>query len=187
MRKRQILAAGLFGCLALIAGILLTVVWFVKEQKTISAAFMEPVQLELCLLHSDQPGTKEQVTGLLPGESLDWKPAVILNGTSPGACIRVSLEFGGILGDFPEESEEEEHDRLERIQELCAGIRFCDGWVEGEDGYYYYQEAVAPGSIVQICEQVTIPEGWDNEIAEKLFTIEVSAEAIHLDGREAWF
>ena len=104
-----------------------------------------------------------------------------------GACIRVSLEFGGILGDFPEESEEEEHDRLERIQELCAGIRFCDGWVEGEDGYYYYQEAVAPGSIVQICEQVTIPEGWDNEIAEKLFTIEVSAEAIHLDGREAWF
>ena len=94
MRKRQILAAGLFGCLALTAGILLTVVWFVKEQKTISAAFMEPVQLELCLLHSDQPGTKEQVTGLLPGESLDWKPAVILNGTSLGACIRVSLEFG---------------------------------------------------------------------------------------------
>lgn len=187
MRKRQILAAGLFGCFALTAGILLTVVWFVKEQKTISAAFMEPVQLELCLLHSDQPGTKEQVTGLLPGESLDWKPAVILNGTSPGACIRVSLEFGGILGDFPEESEEEEHDRLERIQELCARIRFCDGWVEGEDGYYYYQEAVAPGSIVQICDQVTIPEDWDNEIAEKLFTIEVSAEAIHLDGREAWF
>ncbi len=186
VRNRQILAAGLFGCFLLAAGILLTIVCFVKEQKAVSAAVMEPVQLDLCLLHPDRPGTREQVTGLFPGENMVWKPAVILDGTSPEAYIRVRLKFGGILADSQEESEEEKNSRLERIQELCAGIRFCDGWTKGSDGYYYYQEAVAPGSVVQICDQLTIPENWDNSVAEKLFTIEVSAEAICLDGRESW-
>lgn len=186
MRRKQILAAGILGCCMLTVGILLTVICFWKEQETVSAAFTEPIQLELCLLHSDESGTREQVTGLFPGESMVWKPAVILDGTSPEACIRVSLEFGGILESSPEESEEEESGRLARIRELCDGICFCDGWIDGADGYYYYQEAVTPGSIVQICERVTIPENWDNEIAEKLFTIEVSAEAIRSENRESW-
>lgn len=186
MRRKQILAAGILGCCMLTVGILMTVICFWKEQKTVSAVFTEPIQLELRLLHSDEPGTREQVTGLFPGESMVWKPAVILDGTSPEACIRVRLEFGGILESSQEESKEEESERLARIQELCDGICFCDGWIDGADGYYYYQETVTPGSIVQICEQVTIPENWDNEIAEKLFTIEVSAEAIRAENRESW-
>lgn len=186
MKRKQILASGLLGCLILLAGILLTMLWFVKEQEAVSAALLEPVQLELCLLHAEGPGTKEQVTGLLPGESMVWKPAVILDGTSPEAWIRVRLEFGGVLDGSSEENEKEREERLLRIRELCAGIRFCDGWVEGADGYYYYKEEAAPGSIIQICEQVTIPESWDNEIAEKIFTIEVSGEAVRAEYTGPW-
>lgn len=186
MKKRQILAAGLFGCFILTAGIVLSMVYFLREQKAVHAVFSEPVQLELRLLHTDVSGTREQVTGLLPGESMVWKPAVLLDDTSLEAYIRVRLEFGGSLGSSPEEREEEKEERLARIRELCAGIRFCDGWVEKADGYYYYQEVVTPGSMIQICDQVTIPENWTNEIAEKMFTIEVSAEAIRSDDQEPW-
>lgn len=186
MRKRQILAAGVLGCFVLTGGILLSIIWFVNEQRAVSAVLTEPVHLDLCLLNPDRPGTREQVTGLLPGESMVWKPAVILDGTSPEACIRIRMDFGGILETFSGESEEETDSRLARIRELCAGIRFCDGWTEGEDGYYYYQEPVTPGSVIQICDQVTIPESWDNEIAEKMFTIEVSAEAIHSESQYQW-
>ena len=188
MKRRKILMTGMLGCALLTAGIGLTMVHFLKEQETVSVSSMEPVQLELCLLHTEYTeascGT-EQVTGLLPGESTVWKPAVILDGTSPEAYIRVRLEFGGILEGASEESEEEAAARARRIRELQDGIRFCDGWLEGEDGYYYQEKAV-PGKIIPVYDQVTVPENWDNEIAEKVFTIEISAEAVRADGLEPW-
>lgn len=189
MKKRKILMTGMLGCALLTAGIGLTMLHFLKEQEAVSVSSMEPVQLELCLLHTEYTeascGT-EQVTGLLPGESTVWKPAVILDGTSPEAYIRVRLEFGGILEGTLEESEDEAAARALRIRELQDGIRFCDGWLEGEDGYYYYQEKVTPGSMIMIYDRVTIPENWDNNIAEQVFTIELSAEAVRWEQLNPW-
>ncbi len=186
MTKKKALAAGLLGCAALILGIGWTIFLFVEERETVSAASMEPVQLEVCFLGSEEEYEGEQITGLLPGETVVRGPAVILDGTSPEAYIRIQLTFGGSLEEPPEESEEERRERQEKIQELKSGIRFSDGWVEGETEFWYYQKKVSPGSVIPVYEEVTIPKSWNNDIAEKIFTIEVSAEAVRSDHLEPW-
>lgn len=186
MKKRKIVAVGSLGCLFLMAGIGMTVFWFWKQRETISAASMEPVRLEVCFLEDGGEYEEEQITGLLPGETVERGTAVILDGTSPEACIRVSLTFGGVLGESDGEEEAECEARERRIRELKDGICFADGWLEGEDGYYYYQKKVAPGSILTVYEQVMIPKNWDNDIAEQVFTIELLAEAVRWDHLEPW-
>lgn len=186
--RRKILAAGMFGCFALMSGVGGTVFWFVKQNASVSAALIEeePIRLEMCFWHSGEHFTEDPVTGLLPGETVGRDPAVILDGTSPEAYIRVRISFGGILEGAPSESQEERRERLERIRDLWGQIHFCEGWLEGEDGCVYYQEKVPPGSIIPVYEQVGIPENWDNEIAEQTFTIELSAEAVRSDHLDPW-
>ena len=186
MKEKKILAAGVLGCFFLTAGIGVTVFCFWRQRETISAASMEPVRLEVRFLNEDGAYDGEQVTGLLPGEAVERGTAVILDGTSPEACIRIELTFGGALGESDGEEEAEREERLQRIRELKDGICFGDGWLEGEDGYYYYQEKVAPGSILTVYERVVIPESWDNDIAEQVFTIRLLAEAVRWDHLEPW-
>ncbi len=181
--KRNRAAAGLAGCGLLALGIVLSFIMFLRQRESVSVASMEPVRLEVCFLEDEEAYTGEQVTGILPGETVKRGTAVILDGTSPEAYIRVGLTFGGILGDDAGEGEKV---RLERIRELQDGISFETGWLKGSDGFYYYQKKVAPGSIVPVYSQVTIPENWENDIAEKVFTIELGAEAVRSEHLEPW-
>lgn len=186
MKKKKMFAAGVLGCFFLTAGIGMTFFCFWRQRETISAASMEPVRLEVCFLDEDKAYEKETVTGLLPGEAVERGTAVILDGTSPEACIRACLTFGGALAAPEEEGEAEREERLRRIRELKDGICFGEGWLEGGDGYYYYQKKVAPGSMLTVYERVVIPQNWDNDIAEQVFTIELSAEAVRWDHLEPW-
>lgn len=186
MKPKRVLLLGVLGSMVLMAGIGGTVVLFLRDRELVRAAAAEPVQLEICFLNSREKYTEEQITGLLPGEASEKKPAVILDGTSPEAYLRISLSFGGILEEDPSEDEEQRAERLERIRQLQSGICFAGGWLEGGDGFYYYQEKVSPGSILPVYERVVIPEAWDDGIAEKVFTIELSAEAVRSDELEPW-
>lgn len=186
MRQRQILALGLAGCILSGVGISLTFAYFFGQEKAVSADAVGKVQLEVCMLESGEEYAEDRVTGILPGQTIDRRPAVILDGESPDAYIRVRIEFGGVLEKTGSESEEEQEERVARIRDLRDGIDFCDGWLEGEDGFYYYQKKVIHSSIVPVYDGVTIPESWDNEIAEKTFTIELSAEAVRADCLDPW-
>lgn len=186
MRKKEIFALGLAGCILSGAGISLTFVYFSGQEKAVSADAAEKIQLEVCMLESGEEYAEDRVTGILPGQTVERKPAVILDGEAPDVYIRVRIEFGGVLEKTGSESEEEQEERAARIRDLRDGIDFCGGWLEGEDGFYYYQKKVVPGSIVPVYDGVKIPESWDNEIAEKTFTIELSAEAVRADCLEPW-
>lgn len=184
MKKQRILLTGLAGCILTGAGLGLTFVLFAGQEQAVSADAMGQVQIDICRMDSGEEYTADCVNGVLPGETIDRATAVILDGESPEAYIRVRLDFGGILGEIP--SAEKGEKQREWIRELRDGIDFCGGWLEGEDGFYYYQEKVAPGSIIPVYQRITIPENWDNEIAEKAFTIELSAEAVQADCLEPW-
>ncbi|HBN57039.1 MAG TPA: hypothetical protein DD414_09715 [Lachnospiraceae bacterium] len=186
MTRKRIFALGLAGCILSAGGIGVTAVSFMRQEEEAVAVLAEPVQLELCLLTSGERYEEDQVTGILPGESVKREPAVILDADSPEAYIRVRFAFGGILGPDEDESESEREERLEKIRQLQDGIRLCRGWIMGEDDTCYYKERVAPGSIIPVYDQVTIPEDWDNHIAEKIFTIVLSAEAVRADSLDPW-
>lgn len=189
MKIERVLAVGLTGCILSAAGIILSAAHFAGQEEAVNAELSEQIQLDICLLDSKDVYEAEKITGLLPGEIMERKTAVILDGASPDAYIRIKLEFGGALGepaDQEEETDEEREGRAERIRQMKDGVQFCDGWLEGDDGFYYYQEKVLHGSIVPVYEQVVIPENWDNHMAEQVFTIELSAEAVRADALEPW-
>lgn len=185
MSRKRILISGMIGCILSAAGLGLTVFIFFGEERAVSAKVTEQVRLDICLM-GEEEYEKAQVTELLPGQTIEREPVIVVDGESPDVYIRVWLSFGGILGEAEEESGEERRERLARIRELEDGIDFCEGWLEGEDGFYYYQEKVEHGSLVPVYDRIAVPEKWDNRIANKTFTIELSAEAVRADRLEPW-
>lgn len=179
MKIERVLALGIAGCVLSASGIVLSLAHFAGQEAAVNAELTEQIQLDICLLDSGDAYEEERLTGLLPGTVIERKAAVILDGTSPDAYIRVGLKFGGSL-------DEEKSERAERMRELQNGIRFCDGWSEGYDGFYYYQKRVVHGSVIPVYDQIVIPENWDNHMADQVFTIELSAEAVRADALEPW-
>lgn len=186
MNRGRILAAGIGGCLLSLAGIVLSIVLFARQGKETSAVLAEPVRLGVCVLGAGEEYKEERITGLFPGESVERETAVVLEEGSADAYIRVRIGFGGILGEPEEESAQERDERSARARELEKGIIFCEGWLEGEDGFYYYQNEAACGSVIPVYRWIVIPESWDNSIAEKMFTVELSAQAVRADCLEPW-
>jgi len=188
MSKRQCLTFLLGAAVYILsaAGIGLTMAHFMSREEAVSADSLEQVQFSLCMLDSEEEYKDSCLSGLLPGQAVERKPAVVVDGDSPEAYIRVRVSFGGVLKEPKEESREARAERLKRIRELKSGIRFCSDWLEGEEGCYYYQKKVASGSIIPIYDRVLIPESWDNSIAEQMFTIELHAEAVRADCLEPW-
>ena len=185
-KQRLIFLLGAAVYILAAAGIGLTMAYFMNREEAVSADSLEQVRFGLCMLDSEEEYKDSCLTGLLPGQAVERKPAVIVDKDSPEAYIRVRVSFGGVLKEPKEESREARTERLKRIRELRGGIRFCDGWLEGEDGCYYYQKKAASGSMVPIYDRVVIPENWDNNIAEQTFTIELHAEAVRADCLEPW-
>ena len=53
-----------------------------------------------------------------------------------------------------------------------------DAWVEGDDGYYYYNGVAKANDSIDFVTAVTIPTSLTNEDANKTFNIDISVEAI---------
>ncbi|MBQ7797972.1 MAG: hypothetical protein IJ371_02490 [Clostridia bacterium] len=60
-----------------------------------------------------------------------------------------------------------------------------DTWVEGDDGYYYYNGVASAGDSIDFVTAVTIPTELTNEDANKTFNINVSVEAIQEENNAA--
>ncbi|MGI6018337.1 MAG: SipW-dependent-type signal peptide-containing protein [Marvinbryantia sp.] len=74
-----------------------------------------------------------------------------------------------------------------QAENFCEPLSVCEGWQAGDDGYYYWQEKVAPGQMTApLFEMVQIRAD-----AEKIqpFDILVYAEAVQcgsLSAQDAW-
>ena len=101
--------------------------------------------------------------------------------------LRVKIEVGGDLTDMPAiEDMRAEDDEIMNpyVADLLANLDIdSDLWVYS-DGYYYYQKVVEKKDVDQkipVFTKVKIPEYWGNDVADKDFTINVTAEAIQAD------
>lgn len=117
---------------------------------------------------------------VVPGQTIDKDPTVKNTGSNT-AYIRCKIDITGLDGD-------NEDITMTRKAQLLNGIVFgspadsgsAGNWVLA-DGYYYYQEKLASNESAVFFSSVKIPESWDNDLADKKFHINVTAEAIQAD------
>ena len=127
---------------------------------------------------------------VVPGQTIVKDPTVKNTGSNT-AYIRCKIDITGLDGG-------NEDITMTRKAQLLNGIVFgspadsrspavsrsAAEWVPAGDGYYYYQEKLASSESVVFFSSVKIPESWDNDLADKKFHINVTAEAIQADNFE---
>lgn len=104
---------------------------------------------------------------VMPGQKIAKDPTITNTG-SHDAYIRCKVSVTG-LND-------------KQSAELINGLEIGNKWVKSGD-YYYYQEILPTGSNSKatLFDTVTIPEQWDNTLANEEFKINITAEAIQAD------
>lgn len=118
---------------------------------------------------------------VVPGQTIVKDPTVTNTGSNT-AYIRCKIDITGLDGS-------NEDITMTRKTQLLRGIVFGDPndggsaakWVPAGDGYFYYQEKLASNESVVFFSSVKIPESWDNDLADRKFHINVTAEAIQAD------
>jgi predicted ribosomally synthesized peptide with SipW-like signal peptide len=118
---------------------------------------------------------------VVPGQTVVKDPTVTNTGGNT-VYVRCRLEITGLETESAEVT-------AKRNTDLLEGIAFGDekssgpssNWALSEDNYYYYQGKLAPTENVRFFNSVTIPKGWGNELANRQFHINVTAEAIQAD------
>ena len=113
----------------------------------------------------------EEVTTILPGQTVDLSSSVINNGHP--AWIRAKIEYpmteGDALHQLPELGMTELDDNL---------ITFAnEDWTK-IGSYYYLTEPVDTKEKVPFTTSVTYPTDWGNQLRENSFGIVITAEAV---------
>lgn len=138
--------------------------------------------------HDNNPETPAQpypivpVTGIMPGEEHSKIVHVHNVGENP-AWVRVKVEIYA-------EDEAGEH-----LDTDVLTINYNTGnssWVRGEDGYFYYTQALAPNTATAtpLFEKVTMAEATGDDYQNAMIIIDVKAESIqyqnNTDFAKAW-
>ena len=111
------------------------------------------------------------ISGILPGDTKD-KNVYVQN---TGACdiyVRVKLTPSAVLANGSTGTATELLSYLEMELDTT-------NWTKGTDGWYYYNNAVAPGTFTtRLLDSVTFDEDMGNPYMEATVVIDVEAEAV---------
>lgn len=152
-----------------------TLAFFTSQGKVDNIVTMGNVNISLT-----EPNYKDSGI-VVPGQTIVKDPTVQNTGSNT-AYIRCKIDITGLDG-------ENEDITMTRKMQLLDGIVFgsptdsgsAAKWVPASDGYYYYQEKLPSSESAVFFSSVKIPEGWDNDLADQKFHINVTAEAIQAD------
>ena len=97
----------------------------------------------------------------LPGHVYDQPIGVSIPASTSDALLRARLTISNIDG-----------------LTLTVRATTVDTWIDGDDGYYYYNGIASAGDAIDFVTAVTIPTEMTNEYANKTFNIDISVEAI---------
>lgn len=169
--KKLITLVATVSLIALI-GVGATLAYFTDKDETLNTITMGHVDIELDEPIFGQENENHTIHNVVPNQSITKDPTITVKGDSESCYLRAKVEIGETLNDTQKE-------------ELLKGINIQEeNWVLGTDGYYYYQKKVektGSDQTVVLFDKVVIPENWGNEIADKEFVINITAEAIQAD------
>lgn len=166
MKKKIAIVVSVVALVAL-AAIGATLAWFTDSKDVTNVVTMGNVQIKLEEPQFTAAHADNTITDVVPNQSIVKDPTITNTGKND-AYVRVQVAYTGLTD--------------EQIAQLEAGLHIDgDLWVKSGD-YYYYQGndgVLAAGSAaVQVFDKVVIPYQWGNEMVNKTFEINVSAQAI---------
>jgi hypothetical protein len=97
----------------------------------------------------------------LPGQVFDQVIGVSVPADTSDALLRAKLTISNTEGAT-----------------VNVEATTVETWIDGDDGYYYYEGVASAGNSIDFITAVTIPTSLTNVDANKTFNIDVSVEAI---------
>ena len=170
MKRKLLILSVLAICVATLAAS--TLAYFTAEGKTHNVITTGGVDIEV-QEWADKEKTKpfENLTGVMPGTSAT-KIVEVKNTGASDAWVRVKVEKQ--IGAQPETDAGAEIDP--NIVTLDINTK---EWIDGGDGYYYYNSPVKPGeTTVPIFTAVTFAPEMGNEFQNATATVDILAQAV---------
>lgn len=179
MRKRALVTALCAVALIGVVGVGATLAYFTDSENATNVVTMGKVDISLTEPTFGAENPENHISDVVPGQIITKDPTITVAEDSQPAYLRAKIEF--------KQGEQVMDEKL--ASELEALLKDSDGnlltastmWLKGDDGYYYYQEAVDPGDSILLFNSVTIPETWENDVRNMEFDIVISAEAIQAE------
>lgn len=145
------------------------------SSKTTAHNVITSGNVEIDLLEwADKEKTKpfEDLTGIMPGASVTKVPEV-KNVGGAEAWIRARVEIR-ITGSDKAELENQKNEKA-----LVTFHLLNNGWIDGEDGYYYYEKSVKPEGLTEpIFDTVSFDAAMDNAYQNCTATVTIYAQAV---------
>ena len=142
MKKKTMLIAALVICLAIAATG--TLAYYTAEGKAHNVITSGGVNIEVVEKTTGEDGTlvdfpKDGIKGVMPGSSVT-KIVRIDNKGSSEAWVRVKVDSKIVGADGKELSLV-----IGENERPVIKYTVLEGWIKGDDGYWYYNKPVAPG------------------------------------------
>ncbi|MCR4843211.1 MAG: M73 family metallopeptidase [Eubacterium sp.] len=172
MKKRSL--AAVLGATALVAaiGIGSTFAYFTDTDGIANSLSTGHIDIDI-YESQDEEDDGLEFSDLVPGQTVEKDPTVVVEEGSQDALIRVKVDITSEDGTISSDA----------LDDIVLDIN--DGWTLGSDGYYYYGdgdgEALSAGDTATLFNTVTIPASWTNSEADGNFEIELTAEAIQAE------
>lgn len=173
--KKKLTAAALvvaFGATAVTGA---TLAYFTDTDQKNNVFTVGNVDITLTEPNWDSTGRAE-AQDAYPGEALAKDPTVINNGANP-CFVRIKVEGWDALGA---------NNKITYRTDYTDN-KLGDNWVEGGDGYFYYDKVLEVGDTTdalfdQIVVPTTVTNGYDGN-----YDLVVKAEAVQAQGaRASW-
>lgn len=171
--KRKLIIGSI---LVILLATLTTGTWAYYSSKTTAHNVITSSNVDIELLEwADEEKTKPFVnpTGIMPGTSVTKIPEVKNVGEGE-AWIRAEVKITILASDGKTELSNTKNNR-----QLVSFQLLNNGWIDGKDGYYYYEKSVKHGNLTEpIFDTVSFDRSMDNTYQNCKATVSISAEAV---------
>ena len=172
--KKKIIAVCLIVAMAAIAVVGGTLAWFTDDEEATNTFTVGNVDITLTEPNWEGTGSQD-APEVYPGEPLAKDPTVENVGANP--CF-VRIKVTGLDCLAPASN-------ITYRTDYKTG-KLGDNWVDGGDGYFYYNKVLAAGETTDaLFDQIVIPTDLENGNATDKFDVVVTAEAVQAQGAKA--
>lgn len=176
--KKKIVVVAMLAVLASIAATG-TLAYFTTEESAVNVITSGGIAIEIVEKTKADSGVEvdfpeEGLINVMPGTSAS-KIVRIKNTGKSEAWIRVKMESRIVSADGQELPLEIGENEKEPVMERTI----LEGWIDGGDGYYYYNEPVGPEDLTkELIDTVKFNPAMGNEYQGCTANIEISAQAV---------